>query len=81
MNRLPLEKRVLLLSGLVEGMSMRALSRQIGVGRNTVPRLLEAAANACDVFHHSHVLEVKSRALECDEVWSFCLYEGAPAQP
>jgi transposase len=41
MNRLPIEKRTQIISMLVEGMSMRAVSRVADVSINTVTKLLE----------------------------------------
>ena len=40
MNKLPLDKRVQILSMLCEGSSMRAISRVVGVSFNTVAKLL-----------------------------------------
>lgn len=71
MNKLPLEKRVQILSMLVEGSSMRAISRVTGVSINTVTKLLEDAGEACIAMHDERVRNVKSRRLQCDEIWSF----------
>ena len=40
MNKLPLEKRVQILTMLVEGSSLRSISRVCGVSINTVTKLL-----------------------------------------
>ena len=40
MNKLPLEKRVRVISCLVEGCSIRATVRMTGVAKNTVSKLL-----------------------------------------
>jgi IS1 family transposase len=71
MNKLPLEKRVQILSMLVECSSMRAISRVTGVSINTVTKLLEDAGEACIALHDERVRNVKSRRLKCDEIWSF----------
>lgn len=71
MNKLPLEKRVQILSMLVEGSSMRAISRITGVSINTVTKLLEDAGEACIAMHDERIMGVKSRRLQCDEIWSF----------
>ena len=44
MNKLPTAKRAMILDLLVEGMSMRAVSRAAGVSINTVTKLLVDAA-------------------------------------
>ena len=50
MNRLPLEKRVQILSLLCEGSSMRSISRVADVSINTVAKLLVDAGKACAAF-------------------------------
>ena len=71
MNKLPLEKRVQILSMLCEGSSMRAISRVVGVSINTVTKLLLDAGAACERFHDEKVRGLKSRNVQCDEIWSF----------
>lgn len=71
MNKLPLETRVQVLSMLCEGSSMRAISRVNGVSINTVTKLLEDAGETCIALHDEKVRNVKSRRLQCDEIWSF----------
>ncbi len=72
MNRLPLNDRIACLSQLVDGASMRAIARTVGVAKNTVPRLLEAAASACWAFHNETVRQVRATQVEADELWAFC---------
>ncbi len=43
----------------------------LGVGKHTVLRLLVDAGRACADFHDAHVRNVRSRRVQCDEVWSF----------
>ena len=71
MNRLPLEKRVQILTMLVEGSSMRSVSRVCGVSINTVTKLLVDAGTACAAFHDERVRNVTAKAVQCDEIWSF----------
>jgi len=72
MNKLPIEKRVQILSMLCEGSSMRAISRVVGVSINTVTKLLVDAGNACASFHAETVRGLKIKRVQCDEIWSFC---------
>lgn len=72
MNKLPLAKRVLILNMLVEGASMRSISRVADVSINTVTKLLEDAGETCLALHDELVRGVKSDRLQCDEIWSFC---------
>lgn len=71
MNKLPLETRVQILSMLCEGSSMRSISRVTGASINTVSKLLVDAGNACAAFHDATVRAVPSKAVQCDEIWSF----------
>ena len=71
-NVLPLSKRVQVLHMLVEGASMRSISRVVGVSINTVTKLLVDAGEACLDFHDENVRGLNSKRIECDEIWSFC---------
>src|SRR5882724_11296741 len=71
MNRLPLEKRIQILSMLCEGSSMRSISRVADVSINTVSKLLIDAGKACAAFHDEKVRGVKARRVQVDEIWSF----------
>ena len=72
MNKLPLEKRVQILSMLCEGSSMRSIARVVGVSFNTVDKLLQDAGAACVTFHDEAVRGVQAQRVQCDEIWSFC---------
>lgn len=63
MNKLPLEKRTQILSLLVEGSSMRSVSRVVDVSINTVSKLLIDAGLACIDFHDRTVRDVKSQRI------------------
>ncbi len=71
MNKLPLHTRVQILNMLVEGSSMRSISRVAGVSINTVTKLLVDAGEACAAYHDEHVRNVKASRVQCDEIWSF----------
>lgn len=72
MNKLPLAKRVQILSMLVEGSSMRSISRVVDVSINTVSGLLVDAGKACAEHHDRTVRNVASKRIQADEIWSFC---------
>ena len=72
MNKLPTAKRVMILNMLVEGMSMRSISRTVGVSINTVSKLLVQAGEACAAYHDEAVRDVEARKVQCDEIWAFC---------
>src|SRR5437667_11795354 len=71
MNKLPLETRVQILAMLCEGSSMRSISRVADVSINTVSKLLIDAGTACAAYHDANVRNVKSKRVQCDEIWSF----------
>jgi IS1 family transposase len=73
MNKLPLETRVRILSMLVEGSSMRSVSRVCDVSINTVTKLLVEAGEAAESFHDKTVRGLQTANLQCDEIWSFCV--------
>jgi len=72
MNTLPLEKRVEIIKLLVEGNSIRSITRIADVSKNTVTKLLVDVGRSCQQFHNDTVIKVKSERIQCDEIWSFC---------
>jgi IS1 family transposase len=80
MNKLPLAKRVQILSLLCEGSSMRSISRVADVSINTVTKLLVDAGEACLALHDEKVRGVQSARIQCDEIWSFvgCKQRNVP---
>lgn len=72
MNRLPIEKRTQIIGMLVEGMSMRAVSRLVGCSINTVTKLLEEVGFACNVYQTEHLRNLPCKRIQVDEIWAFC---------
>lgn len=72
MNRLPMAKRVQILSMLCEGSSMRSVSRVADVSINTVSKMLVDAGEVCSAYHDQYVRNLQSKRIQCDEIWSFC---------
>jgi IS1 family transposase len=70
-NVLDTPKRAQILSMLVEGMSIRSVSRVAGVSINTVSKLLVNAGEACAHYHDENVRNVTAERVQCDEIWSF----------
>jgi IS1 family transposase len=56
---------------LVEGSSMRSISRVADVSINTVAKILVDAGEACEAFHDETVRNIPSKRVQCDEIWSF----------
>src|SRR5690242_16372223 len=71
MNTLPLEKKIQILNMLVEGSSLRSISRITGASINTVTKLLVDAGRVAEKYHHEMVTSLSSKRLQFDEIWSF----------
>ncbi len=71
MNRLPLKRQKQIIAALCEGCSIRSTVRMTGASKNTILKLLESVGKACIAFHDANVKGVKSKRIECDEIWTF----------
>lgn len=71
MNRLPFEKRTLILKCLAEGMSVRSTCRLVDVAQNTVLSLLVLAGKVCDEYLDSALRNLPCRQIQADEIWSY----------
>jgi IS1 family transposase len=71
MNRLPVAKRVQIVSALVEGSSLRATSRMADVSLNTVTKLLLDLASVCAEYQDRTLRGLTCRRIQCDEIWQF----------
>ena len=71
MNKLPTEKRIQILTLLVEGNSLRAAARITDVAFNTVAKLFVDAAKACADYQDRTLLNLKCSRVQLDEIWSF----------
>ena len=71
MNRLSTSQRATILRMLVEGSSLRSISRVTGASINTVTKLLVDAGRACITYHDEHVRGVAAERIQVDEIWEF----------
>ena len=71
MNQLSIEERSRILAALVEGNSIRAIARMTEVSRNTIDKLLCDLGHACSEYQDKTFRNLKSRRIQCDEIWSF----------
>lgn len=71
MNRTPRDRRIAILTALVEGNSIASTCRMTGVAKNTVLKLLADAGFACFDFQDREVRGITSRRVQCDEIWAF----------
>src|SRR5881398_843072 len=72
MNRLTTERRAQVIGALVEGNSIRATVRMTGAAKNTVTKLLVDLGAACASYQDRVLRDLPLRAIQCDEIWSFC---------
>jgi IS1 family transposase len=72
MNKLNIERRAQIIAALVEGCSIRATSRMVGVSKDTVMKLLVDVGTVCASYMDEVMRNLPCRRLECDEIWSFC---------
>jgi IS1 family transposase len=70
-NKLPNEKRAQILGMMVEGMSIRAISRMTGASKNTLTKLLVEAGETFAAYHDENVRNLPCKRLQLDEIWSF----------
>lgn len=71
MRKLSASERARILTLLCEGMSIRPVTSATGASKNTVIKLMIDAGQACSAYHDEHVRNLKSRRIQCDEIWSF----------
>ncbi len=71
MNKLSVEKQSQILALLVEGNSIRSISRTLNVHAGAILRLLKIAGQKALEIHDSFVMNVKSNFIQCDEIWCY----------
>ncbi len=71
MNKTPPAKRAQILTMMVEGVSIRAISRMTGASKNTIVKLLADAGQACAAYQDANLRNLKCKRLQVDEIWSF----------
>lgn len=71
MNKLPFAKRAQVIRCIVEGNSIRSTVRITGVAKNTITNLLLEVGDACASYEDRAIRNVKSKRIQCDEIWSF----------
>lgn len=72
MNRLEPTKRTQVVRALVEGNSIRAISRMMGIDRGTITDLLVSLGHACAEYQDATLRDLTCQRIQCDEIWAFC---------
>jgi IS1 family transposase len=70
-NVLKPEKRAAIVAALVEGNSVRATARMVGVSKDTVSKLQVEIGAACSRYQAETLTNLPCRRVEVDEIWSF----------
>lgn len=71
MNQLSRAERAQIIRALVEGNSLRSVSRMTGFARNTISTLLVQVGTAASIYQDRVLRGLTVRRIECDEIWSF----------
>jgi IS1 family transposase len=71
MNKLDTAKRTQIVAALVEGCSIRSTVRMTGASKNTIAKLLVELGAACADYLDKHLVNLNSKRIQCDEIWSF----------
>lgn len=72
MNKLPSTKRAEIPGMMVEGVSLRTISRMTGVSKNTIVKLLENAGEAFADYQDCTLRNLTCKRIQVDEIWAFC---------
>lgn len=73
MNRLDNAARTRILAVLCEGSSINATSRQTGVSKVTILKLLADIGPLCLDFQRRTLVNLPSTRIQCNEIWSYLL--------
>ncbi|MEX2092742.1 MAG: hypothetical protein WD971_08705, partial [Pirellulales bacterium] len=76
-NVLAADKQCTALQMLVEGNSLRSVTRLTGIHRTTVMNLLARFGDACRQFMDEEMRGLKLDHIEVDEIWTFCAKKQA----
>jgi IS1 family transposase len=71
MYTLSTEKKLAVLSALVEGNSIRSISRMTDVDRNTISSLLLKTGDYCADLLDGSMRNLRCGFVQCDEIWTF----------
>jgi IS1 family transposase len=86
MYNLSIDKKLAVISALVEGNSIRSISRMTNVDRNTINSLLLRTGERCAMLMDQQMREVQCQRVQCDEIWTYVgkkarhVKEGDPAE-
>src|SRR5258708_24137997 len=74
--RLPLDKTLQCLHMLLEGCSLRSVSRMTGVHKQTIMDMLVIAGERCEKLMQDRIKGVAVKDVEADEIWGFIQFKN-----
>ena len=69
--RVDLDKAMMVVNALLEGMSIRACERLFNMNRDTIDRLILEVGGRCQRFMDANIVNVDCDDIQIDEIWSF----------
>ena len=80
MNTLSLARRAAVVRGLMDGASIRAVSRMTQTDKDTVSKILVEVGEFCAVYQDIVLRNLPCQRIEADEIWSFVGAKAANAK-
>lgn len=71
MNILSNDKKLRVISSLIEGNSVRSTERMTGIHRDTICRLLVETGEHCALLLDANMRNLQCKLIQCDEIWTF----------
>ena len=68
---LPMDKALMVVRLMVEGMSIASIERTTGVHHTTILSLLETVGQKCEALMHDRIKNLPVKDVQCDEIWGF----------
>jgi len=81
MNKLDTARRAQIVSGIVEGCSIRSISRMTGASKNTIVKLLIELGAVCADYMDKNLVNLPCKRVQVDEIWSFCYAKAKNVTP
>lgn len=81
MNRLSVADRAKILGMMVEGNSLRSISRMADVSINTVTKLLVDVGSASSTYLDERLVNLPCKRVQVDEIWAFCYAKAKNVTP
>ena len=69
--RVDVDKAMLVINALLEGMSIRACERLFNMNRDTIDKLILVVGEKCQNFMDHNIQDVYCSDIQIDEIWSF----------